>query len=432
MVFAVTVVAFKLSIVSFYDKQIRHIAIVDLLIRIQQTMVLFLRLRYLSDPEDRGDDGQTIWDRLQELLVNLTKDIEGAGRAIGAAISDGIDISSNYFQKFDGYQQALQRAFAHHPTLSEFSSAPSNPVKNDDSPKTGKHWETRIDSLISKFHAPSPDHSERPAGSPLSQTPSHPWNSSAGHPRGLQHQSALVKLGTSSRVCGGSLKTLYHSSSETSQRRSGGHLEEPTRPLLPSNSPSRRSLAGFEPSFRLTPPAAHLMDALTLDSLLSYSTAFLVDLADDTFNPTPIGPPLDVPNGTAFPSSRSHLLAPATSPPVSSIKLVLDDDDFVKPTSTIGLSQLEVRAVSSVSVRVTDVLEELYRALNHRITRSEWSQLTEKEKDHVSWEFHKRCSRSNQKQNVRDDGVKKVDFAKRTKFRCLVEAEGRKFKVMLE
>ncbi|KAF9259560.1 hypothetical protein L218DRAFT_657165 [Marasmius fiardii PR-910] len=361
--------------------------------------------------------------------------------------SVGIDVSSmniNYFQKFDGYQQALRRAFSHHPALSESFSAPSNPVKNVDSSKTEEHWETRIDSLVSQFQAPpstSPDSSESPTGSPLSQTPSpHPLPQSAGHPRGLPLQSTRDKLKSSPRSYEVSSRTLHQFSSEFYQHRSanyGAHLEELPRPptLPPSYLPSRRPLAGSSPSFQLTPPAAHgLTTALTLDSLLSHSTTILVfDLADDTFNPTPIGPPPDVHNDMASsPSSRASLLVPATSPPVSSIRLVLDDDDFVKPTSTIGLSQLEVKAVSSVSVRVTDVLEELYRALNHRITRSEWSQLNAEEKQHVSWEFYKRCSRSSQEQNVRDDGVKKVDFAKRTKLRCLIEAEGRKFKVMLE
>ncbi|KAF9259579.1 hypothetical protein L218DRAFT_657743 [Marasmius fiardii PR-910] len=187
----------------------------------------------------------------------------------------------------------------------------------------------------------------------------------------------------------------------------------PLPPQYPYPNPSHTSPSpspsfGTFPPFMMTPP-------LALHTLLSNHTTskfgpLSLDFTDTNFN-------------------YRVFHAPATNPPVTAITLVFNEDDFVKPTNAIDLTAIQ--ASSLPAVRVADVLDVIYRTLNRPITRIEWDQLAEKEKLHVTQAFNSRCSGS-YRERVRAEGVKKVDYARRTRFRALVEVERRIYKVMLE
>ncbi|KAL0574366.1 hypothetical protein V5O48_007589 [Marasmius crinis-equi] len=142
-VIGVTVIAFKLNIASFYARRPLTLPIVTLMIGIQETMAVLLRLRHLADPEDRAIDGLTIWDRLQELLVKITIDIEGAGSFIEASLTHRTSTESSLTNRFVQWKDHLAQAFTFHPTWAQTVAPPS--------PQPEAHWESRMDDLVSQF-----------------------------------------------------------------------------------------------------------------------------------------------------------------------------------------------------------------------------------------------------------------------------------------
>ncbi|KAG7094582.1 hypothetical protein E1B28_005408 [Marasmius oreades] len=481
----VTIVAFKLSIVWLYDKQIHDKDVIDLMIQIHRTMALFLRLRKLSNPEDRGTDGQTLWDRLQDLLVILTTVIEQAGAAIEAFARGSITLErvTLYSGKFSQFQEALRRAFSYHPALSDPSFTLQSFATNGESSQREEHWNTRIDNLVSQFRAlPSiaKEDTYLPVGVPASRDPS--YTSSQGtrqrrrrrhsNPQQWNHEEPPTLLSSSpseSHLPGSfgayvdnslgerllSARTLPPSSSEfhlvhddygdgeeVRRTLAGTRGYDGTNYLVGEPLYPQASVGGTVASFHgpsktstpfISPPPAHRVTTfLILNPLLSANTTLLTfDFADDSFKPGVQSFPPPTLSSLNHPSLQGQ----ATHVEVSAMRLVFDDNDFVVPPSTIGLSHLDVRGFAWYGgvVRVMDVLRELYWALNCRISHADWANLPDRQQKRVSRAFSDRLTRAPQPRKVEGDGVKKVDYlARKTKFRGLVEVERKKFQVVLE
>ncbi|KAK1236165.1 serine/threonine protein kinase, AGC, partial [Marasmius sp. AFHP31] len=121
----VTVIAYKMNIASFYSHTTLTRSVVTLMVRIQETMALLLRLPKLSHPEERSTDGLTIWDRLQGLLVEITADIETAGQVIEDSFNpwSGKPEFDDLDEKFIGWQHNIKHAFSYYPPSPNFETA---------------------------------------------------------------------------------------------------------------------------------------------------------------------------------------------------------------------------------------------------------------------------------------------------------------------
>ncbi|KAK1232855.1 MAP kinase kinase kinase activity protein [Marasmius sp. AFHP31] len=120
----VTVIAYKMNIASFYSHTTLTRSVVTLMVRIQETMALLLRLPKLSHPEERSTDGLTIWDRLQGLLVEITADIESAGQVIEDSFNPWSGQPEfDLDEKFIGWQHAIKHAFSYYPPSPNFETA---------------------------------------------------------------------------------------------------------------------------------------------------------------------------------------------------------------------------------------------------------------------------------------------------------------------
>ncbi|KAL0057165.1 MAP kinase kinase kinase [Marasmius tenuissimus] len=472
----VTVIAYKINIASFYGHSSLARSVVTLMVRIQETMALLLRLPKLSHPEERSIDGLTVWDRLQGLLVEITADIEGAGQFIEDSFHPWSNkLESDLDKKFIGWQYAIKQAFSYYPPSPNFETAILDAaIPRHANGRALADQDAYTNSLVAEFrnenewgeaNTPSPEavgnswmswSSPDPENLPnrnrrLSNPPGsfeQPWSSQPSNLDAILGPSTAPAKSWSDW-------TIPPPASEPHSLTNPYEVHPPGHHLLPpmtggnlssatSSAPSSMdqyiaacpvpSYPGYPTGFfpHPTPQPASSDTSTQLPRIKVHSwlkhaqndDEFILDFTTRLFDPRQKPKPPNAPMPGGIPLiHRQTLDVAATQPVLTMMYLVFDEDDFVQPCP---IPPRLVLHGSPDGITVRELLKYIYVCLNQPIRRSDWDRLDDHGQRAVSTAFYKRCENGGDMAA----GTKIVDYlGKRTKFRGIVEVAKSTFKV---
>ncbi|KAL0060222.1 MAP kinase kinase kinase [Marasmius tenuissimus] len=469
----VTVIAYKMNIAFFYGHNRFARSIVTLMIRIQETMALLLRLPKLSRPEERSADGLTIWDRLQGLLVGITADIESAGNLIEESLDRWSGKpESDLDEKFIGWQYAIEQAFSYYSPSPNVETA----ILDTAIPRHANGWvlvdqDTYMNNLVAQFQNDSED------DTPNSEDFGYGWGGSGdwgppGSPDPDSWQARPSNL--FAEVLGKSQSSHpsdYHLSERSTPPGSSWHdpspptsdsdvvdplddyIEEPH--LLGQSSMTSRSVASSVPAGRSSYPTPYpapihtpefpvgwfpnptpqltssdtpeQLPRIKVHSWLKYARSdnqFALNFAAPSFDPRqqPKPPNAPIPGGIPL-IHRQTLDVAVTQPVLTMMHLVFDENDFVQPCPIPPRLTLQG---SPGGITVRQFLKYIFSFLNQPIGQSDWDRLDDRGRRTVSAAFYKRCDIG----GIEAAGVKIVDYlGARTMFRDIVAVAEYTFQV---
>jgi len=136
---------------------------------------------------------------------------------------------------------------------------------------------------------------------------------------------------------------------------------------------------------------------------------FMFNLASQYYSP------MQVIHGQHVPLGHDSLQQPATHPPVYRLKIVCDElpewpiqFEFNPESYREQTGQVLPYAPP---ITLGDVLAQIHRTLQERITHGDWARLDHRKRTKVSQAFTARCQSAPTMQEVlRSEGVKKVDY----------------------
>ncbi|KAL0060223.1 hypothetical protein AAF712_012978 [Marasmius tenuissimus] len=477
----VTAIAYKINIASFYGHTTLTRSVVTLMVRIQETMALLLRLPKLSHPEERSTDGLTIWDRLQGLLVEITADIESAGQFIEDSFDPWSDKpESDLDKKFIGWQYAIKQAFSYYPPSPNFETAILDAaIPRHANGRALADQDAYTNSLVAEFRnenewgeasTPSPEvfgnnwmswsspdpknlpnRNRRPSNPPRSFE--QPWSSQLSNSDALLVQSTAPATSWSDWTIPPPASEPHSLTNPYEVYPSGRH--PPLPPMTGGNLSSTTSSAPtgmgqYTAAYpvrtypRQLPPSSTLLPRMKLPRLpfsgvpeqlprlqlhpwLDYAQnddEFIFDFTTRLFDPRQNPKPPNAPMLGGIPLvHRQTLDVAATQPVLTMMHLVFDENDFVQPCPIPPRLTLQG---NPDGITVRELLRYIYSCLNQPIGHSDWDRLDGRGRRTVGAAFFGRCDNGGNKAH----GVKIVDYlGKRTKFRGIIEVAESTFKV---
>jgi hypothetical protein len=137
---------------------------------------------------------------------------------------------------------------------------------------------------------------------------------------------------------------------------------------------------------------------------------FALNLATQPFMPMQL-----LPTGAYGPVGAEVLNQTATHPPMYRLKIVCDELHHWPITLEYNpedyRQQTGAMLMYPPPISVGDVLAQIHRTLNERITQADWARLDDKKKYKISQAYTTRCASSPSMEHLlKSDGVKKVDY----------------------